>query len=156
MKMNSSVLVVHPDAALAAQWAKAFTDLGFRSLVTDTMIGAIGAIRRQKVDAIVVLTSRADITNAEYFLAEGEDLPLCVVVGGETAAIGVRSRSVLAFDATARAQDMVPCIRSLLTMVVPDHQHRTLPLRAPSVGTACKFTAWLTTPSFTPRASSAW
>lgn len=156
MKTDYRVLVVHPEAKLAVQWAQAFQELGFRTLVNDSMVGAIGAIRKQHIDAIIVLSPRADITHAEHFLADGEDLPLCVVVGGETAAIGVRTRSIISFSANACAQDMVPCMLSLLNLVEVDNEHRTLPMRAPSVMQACKFTAWLTTSHTGTRASSAW
>ncbi len=156
MKTDFRVLVVHPEAKVAVLWADAFHELGFCTLVNDSMIGAIGAIRKQHIDAIVVLSPRADITYAENFLSDGEDLPLCVVVGGGTAPIGVRSRSVVSFSATARAQDMAPCIRTLLDLVVVDNYHRTLPMRVPSVMHASKFTAWLTTPHTRVRASSAW
>ena len=156
MKTDFRVLIVHPDADIAVQWAQDFADLGFRTLVNQTMIAAIGTLRKNHVDALVVWAPRADITHAENFLADGEDLPLCVVVGGETAPIGLRSRSVISFDSTVSAQTMAPCMRTMLDLVVPDNHHRTLPLRAPGLIAAGKFTAWLTLPPSRSRSNSAW
>ena len=156
MKTDFRVLVVHPDAKYAVQWAEAFADLGFRTLFNDNMIAAIGTLRKHHVDALVVWAPRAEISHAESFLADGEDLPLCVVVGGETAPIGLRSRSVISFDTMTSAEAMAPCMRMMLDLVVPDNHHRTLPLRAPGMIAAGKFTAWLTMAPTRARSSSAW
>lgn len=155
MAKELSVVVVHPQPKTAVLWAQAFEGAGFRTIVNDSMIGAIGAMRRQHIDAIVVLSNRADITRAEGFLADGEDLPLCVVVGGGTEQLGLRSRSVMVADSDTSPGDLVPCIRTMVALVVPDDRFRTLPLRAPGGVAASKFTAWLTGPTRT-RAYSAW
>jgi CheY-like chemotaxis protein len=155
MSKQLSVVVVHDQASRAIMWAESFEALNFRTMATDSMVSAIGAMRRHNVDAMISFASHDAIARAETFLAEGEDLPLCVVVASHQQALGLRSRAVIAADADSTAEQLAQCIRAMLTLVVPDDEHRRLPLKTPGRISGQKFTAWLTAPG-RKRTASGW